>query len=124
MISPANRSLNPERFSELLRASAFSDRGLRRRQPRYRDAERAARDVVEAELVAQVDGVRVSPMLAADPDLEVLARLASFLDRDLHQTSHTGHVNRLERVARKDLLFEVADDESPLGVVARETERG
>ena len=63
-------------------------------------------------------------MLAADPDLEIAPGLAAFLDRDLHQPPHAGHVDRLERVAGQDLLFEVADDESSLGVVAREAEGG
>src|SRR5207244_4659735 len=95
----------------LLGASADPDRGLRRRQSRHRDAERAARHVVQPQLVAQVDRVRVSPMLAADAHLEPAPRLAPFLDRDLHQPAYPGHVNRLERVARLDLLLLVAGAE-------------
>src|SRR5438552_3227853 len=108
----------------LLGASACPDRGLRRRQSRHRDAERAARHVVEPELVTQMDRVWVAPMLAADPDLHALARLAPLVHGDAHQSPHALLVDGLERVARQDLLLQVADDEGPRGVVARETERG
>src|SRR5207253_4744529 len=94
------------------------------RESRYRDAEWAARDVVEPQLVTQVDGVRVTAVLAADPDLHSLAGLATLFDRDPHQPAHAFLVDRLERVARQDLLLQVADDESALGVVAREAEGG
>src|SRR5882672_5666800 len=119
MTSPEIRSP-----SALLRPSARSDRGLRRRQPRHRHPERAARHVVQAEFVTQVDRVGVSPVLAADPDLHALACLATLGHSDAHQAAHALLVDRLERVAGQDLLLQVADDESPLRVVAREAERG
>ena len=74
--------------------------------------------------MTQVDGVRVTAVLAADPDLHSLAGLAALFHRDLHQPPHAFLVDRLERVARQDLLLQVADDERALGVVAREAERG
>src|SRR5689334_10110515 len=46
------------------------DRRLCRREPRDRDAEGRAGDVVEADLVAEGDGPRVAAVLAADADLE------------------------------------------------------
>src|SRR5207302_8110571 len=54
----------------LLVFGRVSDGGLRRGQSRHRDAERAARHVVQAQAVAQVDGVGVSAVLAADADLQ------------------------------------------------------
>src|SRR4029077_15850985 len=71
-----------------------------------------------------MDRVGVSPMLAADANLEVLSRLSSFRDRDRHQAADALFVDGLERVAREDLLLEVADDERALGVVAAESKRG
>src|ERR1700693_1406784 len=91
-------------------------------QPGYRDSERAARDVVQAELVAEVDRVGGSPMLAADPDLHLRPRLATFGDAHRHQAAHPALVDRLERVARQDLVLEVPHDEVPLGVVSRVAE--
>src|SRR6202162_2286665 len=92
-------------------------------QAGYRDSERAARDVVQAQLVAEVDRVGVSPMLSADSDLHLRTRLAAFGDRDRHQPPDSALVDRLERVARKDLVLQVPHDEVPLGIVARVAER-
>src|SRR5712691_459186 len=58
-----------------LGALADAEGGLRRGQPRHRQSEGTARDVVQAQLVAEVDRVRVPAMLAADPHLEVLSCL-------------------------------------------------
>src|SRR5438445_12508512 len=95
----------------LLGASACPDRGLGRRQPRHRDAERAARHVVEPQLVTPVDRVGVSPMLAADPDLPALARLAPLVHGNPQQSPYSLLAGRLERVARQGLLSPVADAE-------------
>src|SRR5216117_1845737 len=86
----------------LLRAGACSYRGLGSREPRHRHPERAARHVVQPQLVAQVDRVRVSPVLAADSNLHPLARLATLVDRDPHQPADTFLVDRLERITRED----------------------
>src|ERR1700676_3707921 len=95
-----------------------SDCGLCCCQSCDRNSEGAAADVVQAQLVAEVDGVRVSPMLSADPDLHLGSRLAAFGNRHRHQASHAVLVDRLERVAGQDLVFEVTHDEMPLRVVA------
>ena len=62
-------------------------------------------------------------MLAADPDLQIRPRLAPLPHRQLHQPADPVLVDGLERISRQDLLLQVADDEVPLGVVAREPER-
>ena len=48
----------------------FAERGLRRREPRDRHAERRARHVIELDLMAERDRSRVAAMFAADADLE------------------------------------------------------
>src|SRR4051794_22764374 len=58
------------------------DRGAPGLQPGDRDAERRARHVVEADLVAEVHRVRVAAVLAADAELDAGARPAALLGRD------------------------------------------
>src|SRR5450759_5448104 len=94
---------------DLLARGAVPDRGLSRRQPRDRDPERAARHIVQAQLVAEVDRLRVATVLAADPDLHLRAGLAALGDGDGHQPPHTVLVDRLEGVARQDLPLQVPD---------------
>ena len=83
---------------------------LRRGQSGDRHAERRARHVVHADLVAERDAVGVTAVLAADPDLQVLAvlllaRLAALGHADLDQLADAVDVDRLERVDRQDLLL-------------------
>src|SRR5579872_1793412 len=102
----------------LLRAGALSDRGLRGRQASHGNPKRAARHVVQAELVAEMDRVRVTTMLAAYADLQVRPRLAPFRHGHRHQPADAVLVDRFEWIAREDLALEVADDEVALRVVA------
>src|SRR5690348_16193212 len=51
--------------------AALPKRGLRGRQPRRRHPVRRAADVRESDLVAELDAGRISPVLAADPQLDV-----------------------------------------------------
>src|SRR3979409_653164 len=90
-------------------ALAAADGRRPRRQTSYRHAERAARHVVQTQLVAQVDGVRVAAVLAADADLQLRPRLAAFAHRHRHQPAHPVLVDGLEWVARQDLALEVLD---------------
>src|SRR5262249_5783706 len=48
-----------------------SERRLGRRQPRHRHAEGRAADVVQPDLVAEGDAVRVAAVLATDADLQL-----------------------------------------------------
>src|SRR6266849_358901 len=111
---------NPLPFGERgsVRGGAGFHGGLGCCQARDRDPERAARNVVEPDAVAEVDRIRVAAVLAADPHLQLRPRLAALAHGQLHEPADTLFVNRLERVARKDLALEVADDEVALGVVA------
>src|SRR5947207_11779210 len=73
----------------LLVFGRVSDGGLRCCQTSDRHAERAARHVIQAQAVAQMDRVGVSPVLATYPDLQAAPRLAAFLHGHLHQPPHT-----------------------------------
>ena len=99
------------------------ERGLRGGEPRERHAERRARHVVEPELVAERDGLRLAAVLAADAELQVVLDAAAALDRDAHQVADARAVERLERVLLEHVVLQVVGEELPLGVVAREAER-
>jgi len=47
-----------------------------------------AGNVVEADLVAEADGGRIAAVLAADAELQVLARAAAALGADAHELAH------------------------------------
>src|SRR5262249_15413584 len=99
-------------------------RRLRSRQPGHRNSIRAARHVVQAEVVASGYRVGVARVLAADADFEVWPSCSTLLDRNIHQAAYPGPVDRLERVDFEDSLVDVADYELSLSVVTREAESG
>src|SRR5204863_1073285 len=105
------------------RRAGLGERSLRRCQPRERDAERRAADVVEPKLVAERDRLRLAAVLAADAELQLRLGRAAALDPDTHQIAHSALVERLERVALEHALLEVVGEELALGVVAGKTER-
>src|SRR5437870_8590485 len=100
-----------------------SERGLRGREAREWDAVRRARHVVQAELVAERDALRLASVLAADAELELGLRAAAALDRDPHQVADAADVERLERVLLEHAVLEIRREELPLGVVTREAKR-
>src|SRR5579884_1173302 len=100
------------------------ERRLCRGQARDGHAEGRAAHVVQAEFVAERDGGRIAPVLAADADLEVGPGAPPALDAEPHELAHPRAVERLERVARQDLLLDVRTQELGLGIVAREAEDG
>src|SRR4051812_38048192 len=116
------RRHRPRRSS--LVALRFTERRLGGREAGDRHAEGRAAHVVHADLVAEVHAVGVAAVLAADADLQVLVvlrlpRLAALLDADVDELADAAHVDRLERIDRKDLLLEILADEA-LDVVAAE----
>src|SRR5260370_28108362 len=62
-------------------------------------------------------------MLAANPELEVWARLAATLDGKAHQLAYPLLIERDERIGRQDSLGRIGSKERG-GVVARDAERG
>jgi len=79
---------------------ALPQRRLRRRKPRDRHAERGARHVVEADLVAERDRGRVAAVLAADAELELRTDGAAARRGDPDEFADAVVVDRYERVDR------------------------
>src|SRR5260370_37759807 len=98
----ARGARSPAGRGNYLGALADSESGLRRGQSRHGHSEWTARDVVQAELVAEVYRLRGAAMLAADPHLEVLPFLSAFGDGHRHQSPHAGLVERLRGVGWPD----------------------
>src|SRR5919106_5490740 len=96
---------------------------LRRGQPGKGHPVRRAGHVGEPELVAEGDRAAVAAVLAADSELDLGIDSAGALDGDPHQVADPASVERLERVCLEDAVLEIAGEEHPLRVVARETER-
>ena len=80
----------------------FFDGCLGCREACREQAEGRAGDVVEADLVAELDGLRIAAVLAADADLEVGARVASLGGGHLHQLPDASLVERGERILLED----------------------
>ena len=111
-------------MSAQARSLRVDDRRLRGRHARDRDPERRARHVVEPRHVEELDRVRVSPVLAADAELEVRPRLAPDPRREPDEPADARLVDRLERRPVDDLALQVDRHELRLDVVAAEPERG
>src|SRR4026209_2376102 len=86
----------------LLVAVGRGERGLRGRQSGDRDAERRAGHVVEPDRFALPDRLRVSAVLAADPELDVGPRRPTLLHGRPHEPGDRV-VERLERIDRENL---------------------
>src|SRR5580658_9629472 len=80
---------------------------LRRGEPRRKQTERRARNVVEPDAVAELDALRTAAMLTADAHLQVLPRVASLVDRALHQLAHACLIESGKRVLFEDASLEV-----------------
>src|SRR5262245_17238233 len=72
-------------IARLRRALAPEEGCLRRREARDGHAEGRAGDVIEADLPEEADGLRVTPVLSADPELDLRACLPAALARELDQ---------------------------------------
>src|SRR5262249_62349382 len=80
-----------------LACGALAERSLCGSQPRDRDAIRRARHVVEADLMAERDGRRITAVLAADTNLESRSGLAASRGADLHEFADPIPGGRKER---------------------------
>jgi hypothetical protein len=68
------------------------DGSLSGSQARYRHAEGRAAHVVQANLVAELDGRRIAAVLTADTALQIGAGLAALLNSYLNQLAYAGLV--------------------------------
>src|SRR5690606_2852389 len=76
-----------------------------------RHPERAAADVIQPNLVAELDRLGIATMLAANAALELLLDATSLLDSHLDQLANAVDVDRLERVDLQDVVPEVIGQE-------------
>src|SRR5947207_15474599 len=89
------------------------------RQSSHRHTVRAATDIVQAYLVAEVDRRGVAAVLAADAYLQVGTHLAALLRRHLDKLPHTFAVQHLEGILGKYPSLYVLQKELAFGVVTR-----
>src|SRR5690606_19576837 len=94
----------------------FLDRGLGGGEAGDRHAVGRAGHVGEADLVAELHGVRVAAVLAADAELDAGAGGVALLGGDLDELADAGLVDRGERVLLEDLGLGVGAEEGA-GVV-------
>src|SRR5438132_2703875 len=118
-------SVLPSRCTKMVfRTLPFArNRGLRRSQTRDRHAERRRADVVEPDFLEKPDRVRIAAVLAADPELEILACRAPLRHRDLDELADAGRFDRRERVVLHDLELGVVRKKRSR-VVSRHAEPG
>ena len=95
---------------------------LCRGKSRDRDAERRAGDVVQADVVAELDGRRIAAVLTADTAVKFGTGLTSKLDRHLHQLADADGIQTREGIGFVDLVRIVRGQELA-GIVTREAER-
>src|SRR5206468_9718786 len=105
------------------RRAALRERRLRGSESGQRYAVGRARHIVEPELMAEGDRLRLAAVLAADAHLQVGLRRPPALDADPHQVADTTDVERLEGIALEHSLLEVEGEELSFGVVAGKAER-
>src|SRR5580692_1739946 len=100
------------KINSRLAGDALAERGLRRGKPCDRHAVGRARDVIEADLVAERNGGGIAAMLAADADLEIGPRLAAARNPDLHKLADAVAIDRDERIDLQNSLSDVGAEES------------
>src|SRR5205814_7134636 len=91
-------------------------RGLRRGEPGDRNAERRARHVIHAGVVAELHRARLAAVLAANPDLQIGASAPAQPHRDLDELADPFLVEHLEGVLVQDTVLDI-EGEEPAGVV-------
>ena len=112
-----------------LRVRILLDLGLGGGETGDGNAERGAGDVVDADRVEELDGLRIAAVLAADAAHQARAEGTALVHADLHQLADGLGVDGLERVGVENLVPEVvahegtdvitAEAEGHLGKVVR-----
>src|SRR5882757_9260654 len=106
-----------------LTGNRLAERGLRGGETRDRHPIGRARDVVEADLVAERDGGGIAAMLAADAHLQIGPRLASARDADLDELADAVAIDRDEGIDLENALGDVGAEKTR-GVVAADAVGG
>src|SRR2546430_8131449 len=94
-----------------------------RREAGDRDPEGKTRHIVGAEGVPRSVARRLPAVLAADPDLQVLADSSTLLDAGAHELADALAVQGLERIEGEDPPFHEVQEELALRVVTAVPER-
>jgi len=85
-----------------------------------RNTERRARNIVQANIVEEGDGLGITTVLTADTTLQHGVHHAALLDGDLDELANTTFINRLEGIALVDTeVLVLAEEDSR--VITRET---
>ena len=100
----------------------FADGSLRSSEAGDGDTERAAGDVVQADVMAELDGGGIAAVLAADTELDVRTGGAAHFGGHLHELADALLVEVGERIGLVDLVVVVGVEELA-GIVAAEAER-
>jgi hypothetical protein len=120
------RSSTPMRPPSIARATRWSTARASRtttkgslcsREPRDGDSVGRSTDVIEPGRLAEGDRGRIAAMFAADAELEARPRSPAPLGRDADQLADALDIQRDERVAGVDALFDVGGEEVA-GIVA------
>ena len=69
-------------------------------------------------MMTEANGFRVSALLTADADFQIGIGFATPLDRDLHQSADTFHIQHLERIVLQDVGFFIQGQELVLRIFA------
>src|SRR5450759_834997 len=93
------------------------DDSLRSCKARNGDSRCRAGDVVEARQVAELDGIGVAAVFAADTDFNPGVRLPAKNHTDAHKLAHALLVDALEWVDVQDLRLEVGRQEGSCGII-------
>src|SRR5262249_42318013 len=112
MLYHGGRPVQAARGSSLPAARVLAQRGLGGRKPRDWNTERRAGNVIKTDLMKERNRGRIAAVLAADADLEVIARRAAALDADPHQLADAFTIDRDERIGREDAALRIGAQEA------------
>src|SRR4029077_14300383 len=90
----------------------LAERSLRGGEPRDRHAERRARHVIEPDLVAERNRCRIAAVLAADAELQAIARLAAAVGCDPDQLAHALAIERDKRIDGQNSLRRIETEKA------------
>src|ERR1700760_4111734 len=93
------------------------------RQTRYRYTKWRAGNIIQTRVVTEANGCRIAAMLAANAELETVARLTAACRRDANKFADTIDIDGDERIARDHTLVDVLV-EKHAGIVARQNQKG
>jgi hypothetical protein len=110
------RYFNSSAQSLFLLGSIFQRR-VGSRQAGDRDTERRAAYIVIADGMAELDGIWITAMLAANTDFQLNTSCTAIVNSRLHQAAHTIAIDSLERILGQDAIGDISTQEVALGII-------